>query len=364
MRLITTMSCKCCLLLLPVCITQATEQAHALASEARMPGVPPHWSGESTEDFHANCPGFDEPTAERGIRGGFTRQCETRLDQKFLNEIPLLTPITANDSTLTWRHVFDEPLTKRKIVLEALNDPTCRSDNLSTDANEVEQLCNAAEIADFAVLKFKCGGNISDIQRFIANGISYPWWLNLYHRVFESDTYWQRRWGVENAYFRHAWIAAKCAGVPKEAFESLGVFENTMVFGGAPQPGEEHWWWAEQGFEAYKLMEIAGRLSSNLTRTEYGYEPESISSWQRVQPVMAELLKFKDPGNYSNAAEEKKARLKHFIAIKTWMKIRRTEVSENWLLEQVGEFSDEELNQAADDANSMMAKQEADGYRH
>ncbi|MCY4128291.1 MAG: hypothetical protein OXG15_03485 [Gammaproteobacteria bacterium] len=364
MWLTALMVCGWSSLLVPGNDLRAAEYTQAFANKTREPGTPAHWSGDSTVNFHDNCPGFDEPIAKRGVRGGFTERCESRLDQKFLNEIPLLTPIYATDNTLTWRHVFDEPLIKRNIVIRTLNDPDC----MVTDKQDADQAlsarCNANVIADYAVLKYKCASGIYRIGSRIERGIGFAWSFNVFERIFDNDSYWRKRWGVENAFFRHAWIAAKCAGVPENALASLRAIENTTEFRGYPQPGEEQWWWAEQGYEAYYLMGIADRLSPNLIRTEYGYEPDSISTWQRVQPVMAELLKVKNPGNYLDASQEKAARLKHFIAAQTWMKIRREDVSENWLREQVGEFSGDELAQAADEAVAMMAKQNADSYRH
>ena len=72
---------------------------------------------------------------------------------------------------------------------------------------------------------------------------------------------------------------------------------------------------------------------------------------------MAEVLKVKEPGNFSNTTEEKVARLKHFIAASTRMKILREDVDQDWLLRQIGEYSDEELAQAAEEAKKMMNKQ-------
>lgn len=338
-----------------ILLTASTFDAKA---DVRTTGTPPHWSGESTEDFHLNCPGFDKPVAERGVLGGFSEQCESRLDQKFLDEIPLLIPFTAQDSTLTWRHVFNDPLAQRNIVLNTLSDTHCMSGNEQAFSDELAERCNARVIADYAVLKYKCASGLYRIGSRIKHGIDYPWTFNLLERLFDNDLYWQKRLGIENAYFRHAWIAAKCTNVPEKALASLGVFKDTMNFGGKPESGEEDWWWAEQGFEAYQLMGVADRLSSNFDRTKYGYETDTVSTWQRVQPVMAELIQLKDPGVYSSAAEEKAARLKHFIATKTWMRLRRTEVSESWLQEQVGEYTNEELEEAGEAATEMMSDQE------
>lgn len=105
-------------------------------------------------------------------------------------------------------------------------------------------------------------------------------------------------------------------------------------------------------------MGIADQLSSNLTRTKYGYDPETLNVWQRVQPVMVELIQVKNLGGSPSGVEQKAARLKYFIASQTWMEKRRINVSEEWLLRQVGEFSDEEPMKAADEATAMMKKQE------
>ena len=104
-------------------------------------------------------------------------------------------------------------------------------------------------------------------------------------------------------------------------------------------------------------MGLADRLIDNITRTRYGEERKTLSVWQRVQPVMAELLQVKDFSDLPSDAETKAARLKHFIAAQTWITKRREDVSEDWLLSQVGEFSDEELKQAGDEATEMMNKQ-------
>ena len=333
-------------------------------SPARQPGRSPDWSGESTEDFHRHCPGFDEPVARRGVRGAFTTQCEARLDQRFLDEVPLLTPITAADKTLTWRHVFHDPLGKRQLVLDTLADPVCKPAVDGEIRHDLQARCHADAVADYAVLKYKCASGLFRIGRRIASGIDYPPLFNLLERLSDNDEYWRKRWGVENAYFRHAWIAAKCAGIPEAALASLGAIPNAMEFGGKPAPGEEHWWWAEQGFEAYQLMGVADRLASHLSRTEYGYEPAEISVWQRVQPVVAEVLKVKDPGRLRGSADERMARLKHVVATTHWALIRRIDIDDTWLRGQVGKFSSEELAQATKAAQAMMAKQDASSYHH
>ena len=328
-----------------------------LATEARTAGTYANWDGDPTEDLHLNCPDFLGSLDERGARGGFTRQCESRLDQEFLDKIPMSTPMYAKDRTLTLRHVFDEPLVKRQIVLETLLDPDCMTSDIHPPSNELADRCNANFIADYAALKYECAGGLPITHRLIENGIEALSGLSLFDRFFDSDSYWEQRWRLEYGYFNKTWIVAKCAGVSVEAFASLGVFENAMDIGGTPAQGEEDWWWVEQGYEAYKLTGVAARLSNNYVQIEYGFEKDTLSGWQRVQPVMAELLKVKDPGEFQSSSEEKAARLKHFIVAQTWMKMRRVEVNKDWLLEQVGEFSDEELKQAAEEATAMTAKQ-------
>lgn len=301
-----------------------------------------HWSDESTEDLHRHCPDLYKPLAERGVRDGFTSRCEARLDQRFLDEVPGLMPIAAEENTLTWRHAFDDPFGKRRIVLDVLADPECRvaDDQVRHD---LAQRCSADVVADYAVLKYKCASGLYRVRDRIEHGIREPWDSNVAH-------------------FRHAWHAAKCAGVPPEALASLNVFPNSMEFWGEPALGEEHWWWAEQGFEAYQLMGIADRLAAHITRTEYGYEPGDISTWQRVQPVMAEVLKVKDPGRFETPTERKMARLKHAVATLTWMRIRATDVDATWLFGQARHFTREEYDQATEDAKAMMTRQRAESY--
>ena len=356
-RLITLIVCRCCLLLIPVCFVQATETEQKLETEARKTGSSTLWSGDSTEEFHRNCPGFLEPIAERGVRGGFTQQCEAILDQVFLNQMLPWTPIHAKDNTLTWRYVLHKPLRKREIVLNTLRDPVCSVSGNLPSGDELVDRCNANVIADYAALKYGCAGGLPSVYEFIEEGFEVPSYLSVFDRIFDNDSYWEKRWRLEYGFFRYAWIAAKCASVPREAFASLGVFENTMEFGGSPVPGEEDWWWAEQGFEAYQLMGVADKLSTNLVQIEYRYERKNLSSWQLVEPVMAELVKIKDPGDFRSYPEEKAARLKHFIAASTWIKMRNVDVDQNWLRGQIGEFSDEELTQAAEEAKTMMSKQ-------
>lgn len=330
---------------------------------ARRPGRSPDWSAESTEDLHRHCPGFGEPVAQRGVRGAFTTQCEARLDQRFLDEVPPLMPFTAEDNTLTWRHVFHDPLGKRQLVLDTLTDPVCQPAVDGEIRHDLHARCHADAVADYAVLKYKCASGLFRIGSRIASGIGDAALFNPSDPPRDMDEYWRQRWAVENGYFRHAWMAAKCAGIPEAALASLGAIPNAMEFGGKPAPGEEHWWWAEQGFEAYQLMGVADRLASHLSRTEYGYEPAEISVWQRVQPVMAEVLKVKDPGRYQSSADEKIARLKHALVTSQWAWIRQTDIDDTWLYGQVGEFTEEEKARATKAAEAMMAKQRASSYR-
>lgn len=311
-----------------------------------------------TDDLHRHCPDFVAPLEERGVRGGFTPECEARLDEQFFDEVPPLMPFNAQDYRITWRYVFERPMSKRWLVRDALVKPECRDVPDDAATMDLAEHCRVDAIADYAVLKYKCASGYYRLRGRIDEGIVLPFWYVFpLERFFDNESYWQKRYGIENGYFRYAWIVAKCAGLPDGALATLGVFENTMDFGGYPAPGEENWWWAEQGYEAYQLMEIADRLFENFKRTEYGYETDTLSTWQRVQPVMAELLQVKQLGDLGNAPDVKAARLKHFISAQTWMKKRRTDVSEDWLLEQIGDFTDEELTQASEEATALMNKQ-------
>lgn len=333
--------------------------------ESRIPGRPVAISYEPPDELRRHCAHFAGPLEKREVREGFTPDCETKLDEQFLDEIPPLMPFEATDNRLTWRYVFDQPMDKRRIVLDALAKPECLSVPNTIALEVLAEQCRADAIADYAVLKYKCAGDYYNTRLLMKYQSDFPWhYVYSLDRLFNNESYWQQRRAVENGYFRYAWLAAKCAGFPNDVLASLGVIENTMDFGGQPLPGDEGWWWIEQGYEAYYLMGVADRLSLKLVRTEYGYDPESISTWQRVKPVTAELFKVKNPGYHSDANLERAQRLKHFIAASTWMKIRRTVlVSEEWLLEQIEKFSDEELIQAANEATAMMDKQETDTYR-
>ena len=315
-------------------------------------------SFEPTDDLHHHCPDLDGPLEERGIHGGFTPECEARLDTQFFDYIPPRVPLEAEDNRITWRYVFDQPLAKRRLVLDALSKPECLSVPEDAVVDDLAERCNVDAIADYATLKYKCASGYHRIRDRIKRGIELPWgYVSPLERIYDNESYWRKRLAIENGYFRDAWIAAKCAELPDDVLSSLGVFEDTVKVGAEPAPGEEDWWWIEQAFEAFRLMRIADRLSSNLTWTKYGYVPETLSVWQRVQPVIAELRQVMDPGNFASAAEEKATRLKHFFAAQVWIKKRRTKVSEDWLLGQIGEFSDEELSRAAEEAIAMMSKQ-------
>lgn len=326
--------------------------------EKRISGHPVVFSNESTLDLHRHCPNFVGPLEERGVRGGFTPECEEKLNELYLDEIPPLMPFEATDNRITWRYIFDRPQVKRTLVLDALSNPECLSTSDDVALDGLAEICRADAIADYAVLKYQCGGDYYGIRSRIANGIDMPWWYSYpLERLFNNESYWRKRSGIERAYFRYAWITAKCAGLPDGVLASLDVFDDIKELSGNPTPGEENWWWAEQGFEAFQLMGIAERLFNNVSRTKYGQDTETLSNWQRVEPVMAELLQVKHQGAVSNVAESKSTRLKHYIAARTWMKKRRTAVDEDWLLEQVGEFSEEELAQAAEKATAMMNNQ-------
>ena len=350
----------CVFLLLSVYLAHATENAQMSPNEPRKAGTYVVWPGDSTEEINLRCPGFLEPLTERGVRGGFTEQCESRLDQEFLGKIPIAMPIHANDSTLIWQYVFDEPLVKQKIVLKTLADPNCMITEVRSSGDELVDRCRVNTIADYAVLKYMCTGALFRIHKFIEDGYDPSRYLSAFERLFDNDSYWKKRWRQEYLFYHHGWIAAKCAGVPQEAFVSLGMLDDTTELREIPTPGEDDWWWIEQGIEAYRLLGVVDRLSSNLVRAEYGYKKETLTSWQAVDPIMAEFIKVNNPGDYPHTAEAKAARLKHFIAASTHIKIWQANIDQDWLLKQVGEFSDDELTQAAEDATEMMSKQRGD----
>ena len=236
----------------------------------------------------------------------------------------------------------------------------------SIGGNDLSKRCHSEIVADFAVLKYQCASGLFDRYHRIKRGTEVSWRYEIaLERWFDNDLYWQKRYGSERAFFRYAWIAAKCAAVPREALASLDVIPNVMHFEGEPLPGQENWWWAEQGYEAYELMAIASDLDASISRIEYGYEPETISVWQRVQPVMAEVLKVKNAGAGLSEEEVRSARLKHLVATNTWLAIRsRVRLDNSLLSDQVGEFSAEEYEQASAAAQAMMENQQVSTYHH
>lgn len=347
--------CVLCLALMTTSTPQATESFPSW--ETRTPGHPSAVSYAPTEWLHELCPDFVKPLADRGARGGFTAECEVQLDKIFLNEIPPLMPIHAQDNRISWQYVFDQPLAKREIVLDVLAKPECRM-GFDVSTQGMPEDCRVDALVDYAVLKYQCAAAYFENRQRIEDGIVHSWLDNFsIARLFEDEAAAKRRMGPEWAYFRFAWVVAKCAGVPSEALASLGEFENTLTFAGEPKVGEEGWWWAEQGFEAYELMGIAAQLSENVQRTSYGYNFDSRSTWQMVEPVMAELIQIKELADLTDSDDSKVAQLKHLISTQVWKTKRRTRVDETWLLSQFGEYSNEELQKATDGALAMMKEQ-------
>ena len=195
--------------------------------ETRRIGYPIALSYEPTTDLHRHCPDFVGPLEERGVRGGFTPDCEARLDEEFIDEVPPLMPFEAKDDRITWRYVFQYPLAKRRLVLDAFAIPECLSSSENIPTDDLAERCRVDAIADYAVLKYQCGGSYYGNRERIAAGVDLPWWyVNPIDRLFDNESYWQKRSGIERAYFRYAWITAKCAGLPDGALASLGVFEK------------------------------------------------------------------------------------------------------------------------------------------
>lgn len=327
--------------------------------DQRLPGKPDVIVPElRTDPLDQFCPGFLEPLSKRNVRDGFTSECEARLDEYFLDKIPPLMPFSASDHRISWRYVFDQPLVKRRLVLESLEDTECQSSNKNSSSVDLAERCNVSAIADFATFKYQCAGGYFDQRARIRNGMPDPrGYTHKRKRSDEDDSEIEVYIDTGWAYYRYAWIAAKCDAVPPEALASLDIFESSLTFDGRPKGGEEGWWWVEQGFEAYRLMGIADNLSNELSRTTYGYEQESISNWQSVNPVIAELIRLKELLLRRNRYSDMAPYLKHAIAAQIWKKKRPTNMDPVWLLDQIGKADYEDWQRATEEVLTMMKQQ-------
>ncbi len=331
---------------------QAEPTPHAIpAREAadQTRRVAPTNDSAGWEDIYGLCSPLAEPMAHRlSARGGLTPACEAALDRQLLDTSPSHMPIAASDGSLYWREVFSSPLEKRDRAERTLLTRSCA--NAGAD-------CDLDALASFGVLKYQCAGKRYEMLRHIEAGI---------HEVVEraglgdladNTVYWQRRTEVEKGYYRAAWLAAKCAAIPQgvlasfvpegrnSAFPSRDPrlkpkISNTAPVGHEPAPGQEGWWWAEQAWEAYQLMTYAAGLdqihrAGRLTGSPYKYGAPEPNSWQRDDPLLAEIVQLKwwknpGPGDHRNA------RLVHAFLAATWATAQGVVLDRQWLARQVG----------------------------
>ena len=281
------------------------------------------------------------------VRGGFTPACEAALDRQFTDTPPAAMPIAARDGSLTWREVFSSPSENREKADGALR----------TRCPNVERDCDLGALAAFAVLKYQCGGRRSEMLRHIGPGIHEAVERADLEGLADNTVYWRRRAEVERAYYRTAWLAAKCAAVPHGVLASFVPEGRTSAFpssdprvqptivnvtpvGHEPEPGQEGWWWAEQAWEAYQLLRYAAavdqvRGAGRFIPSQYEYGPPKPGSWQRDDPLLAEIVKLKWLKNPLFEHDRERLVLHAYLAA-TWATGQNLVLDREWLSTEVG----------------------------
>ncbi len=310
------------------------------------------------DEVSRSCLGLGGPLTERlSVRGGVTIECERALDGLFLDTSPIDVPLTARDGSLTWREVFTSPAENRLKAEEAMRG---RCANVARD-------CDLNALAAFAVLKYQCGGRWYGMLDAIRSGIHDGVERAGLDQFADNMVYWRRREQTERAYYRNAWLAAKCAALPGGTLTSfvpegpasaypvgdprLPRLENVTTVGHEPESGQEGWWWAEQAWEAYQLMARASavdrRHAGQLVVAAYEYGPPATGSWQSQDPLMAEIIQLKWWGDPFEWEKNRRQRLSHAYLAATWASAQSVDLTHGWLFDQVGRpVSDEEWEEA------------------
>ena len=326
--------------------------------------------GSGWDDVSRLCQGLVEPLTYRlSARGGFTVECERALDWQFLDTPPTDVPLTARDGSLTWREVFASPEESRRKAEEAIGR-RCAN---------VERDCDLNALAAFAVLKYQCGGRRYGMLDGIGPGIHEGVERAGLDHLADNMVYWRRREEVERAYYRTAWLAAKCAALPQGALASFVPEGRTWAFplsdprippklrnvtsvGHDPEPGQEGWWWAEQAWEAYQLMSRAfamdRRGTGQLMVTAYEYGHPKTGSWQSRDPLMAEIVELKRWASLFEWEKNRQKRLNHAYLAATWASTQGLHLDRGWLFAQVGRpVSEREWEGARLRAEQMLRTQ-------
>lgn len=306
------------------------------------------------EDVNYFCGVLAAPMEHRlSARGGFTAACEAALDRHFLDASASDMPIAGPDGSLTWREVFSSPLQKREKAYEALR----------TSCPNVGRDCDVAAVAAFGVLKYQCGGRRYGMLRRVSPGIHGVVEGAGLDALADNTVYWRRREEVERAYYRTAWLAAKCAAIPEGVLASFVPEGRTSAFpsngrraqprildvvpvGHEPAPGQEGWWWAEQAWEAHQIMRYAAAVDQlrgvgRFVSVPYEYGPAKPGSWQHDDPLLAEIVQLKWWKNVPTG-DERENRVFHAYLAATWAAAEGVVLDGEWLGGQVGSLVTED----------------------
>ncbi len=336
---------------------------------------PDQMSVAEVADLGNYCPDLRAPLAERlSPLGGFTPACEAALDRRYLDLTPVM-PITAGNGSFTWRRIFAQPLEKRRKTIKALQHSCEFNDGTSSES---EDACDLNTLAEFGLLKYQCGGRQFHMLNRITPGIAAAVAEAELDGTADNFLYWERRWEVEDGYYRNAWLAAKCARIPEAALGSLvpedeqSAFPgprgappwiaNVRSFRGTPESGQEGWWWAEQVWEATQIMAYAfardQRHQQQLAMAAYSYTVLEPGSSQQEHPLQAEIVQLKRRGAWQPSWETNRpTRLMHAYMALVWASAMQIDLDRNWLFAQVGRFSQEEWENAKGDAHRIMDAQ-------
>ena len=321
-------------------------------------------------DVYNSCQGLAEPLADRiSVRGGFTTDCEAALDRHFLDQPPIAVPLQAVDGSLVWRRIFSSPRHSRENAERAMG----------RSCAEVERDCDLDALAAFAVPKYQCGGRWYAMLRHIGPGIHQVVEQAGLDDLTDNTVYWRRRIGVERAYYRNAWLAAKCDDLPQGVLDTFAPEGRTSAFpvdprlppriynvtrtAHDPRPGEERWWWADQAWEAYQLMSRAYALdrrgAQRFGSIHYTYKNPAPGSWQSQDPLIAEIVQLKRWGRPSEAWEEnRRHRLNHAYLATICATAQSLTLDGKWLSTHIGRpVSKEEWDEAGRRAERLLRAQ-------
>lgn len=221
-------------------------------------------------------------------------------------------------------------------------------------------------------------GRRNAMLRHIAPGIHLVVEQAGLDNVVDNTDYWRRRTQVERAYYRDAWLAAKCHDLPQGVLASFTAGGDTSAFPVDPRlppriynvsstahdplPGEEGWWWAEQAWEAYLLMSRAyavdRRTAQRFGPIHYEYSDVARGSWQNQDPLLAEIVQLKRWGHPVEREETRRHRLVHAYLATIYAAAQGLTLDRKWLAAQIGPpISDEEWDEAVRRSEPLLRAQ-------